>query len=160
MRLLGQREHSRLELVRKLAAYEEVPGTLAQALDELQAAGYLSEHRVAESLVHRRASRLGAGRLRQELQAKGLDRELIDDTLASLQGSELERARVVWARRYAEAPADAQERARQTRFLLARGFSGAVVRQVLAGGFRRDGESGDDPSAGRDPPDPPDPFTP
>ena len=140
MRLLSQREHSRLELERKLAAYEEVPGTLAQALDELQAAGYLSENRVAESLVHRRASRLGAARLRQELQAKGLARELVEETLAGLQGSELERARAVWARRYAAMPADAQERARQTRFLMARGFSGAVVRQVL-GGAHDDAES-------------------
>ena len=134
MRLLGQREHSRLELERKLVAYEEVPGTLAQALDELQAAGYLSEDRVAESLVHRRASRLGAGRLRQELQAKGLARELVEETIAGLQGSELERARAVWARRYGQVPANAQERARQTRFMLARGFSGAIVRQVLGGG--------------------------
>lgn len=147
MRLLSQREHSRLELESKLAAYEEVPGTLAQALDELEAKGYLSEHRVAESLVHRRASRLGAGRLRQELQAKGLDRDLIDDTLAGLQGSELERARAVWTRRYAAAPANAQERARQTRFLLARGFSGAIVRQVLGATSRGGDETAPDEPA-------------
>ncbi len=36
LRLLSQREHSRAELVRKLSAHEEVPGDLAQALDDLQ----------------------------------------------------------------------------------------------------------------------------
>ena len=32
LRLLSQREHSRAELTRKLVAYENVPGELAQAL--------------------------------------------------------------------------------------------------------------------------------
>ncbi len=131
MRLLGQREHTRLELERKLGCYEEEPGTLAQALDELQAKGYLNEQRAAESLVHRRAGQYGAMRLRQEMQDKGLDRELIDQTLAGVKDSELSRAREVWRRRFDSLPASAQERARQTRFLLARGFSGEVVRRAL-----------------------------
>ena len=131
LRLLGQREHTRSELERKLRHYEETPGTLAQALDELQAKGYLSEQRAAESLVHRRAGQYGAARLRQEMQDKGLARELIEQTLLGLKDSELARAREVWRRRFEVLPADAKERARQTRFLLARGFSGAVVRRVL-----------------------------
>jgi regulatory protein len=131
LRLLGQREHSRRELERKLASYEQEPGTLAQALDELQAKGFLSEQRAAESLVHRRAAQYGATRLRQEMQDKGLARELIEQTLAGLKDSELSRAREVWRRKFDAAPATPQERARQTRFLLARGFSGEVVRRVL-----------------------------
>ncbi|MEK9802596.1 MAG: recombination regulator RecX [Curvibacter sp.] len=133
LRLLGQREHTRLELERKLARYEEEPGTLARALDELQAKGYLDEQRAADSLVHRRAGQLGAARLRQEMQAKGLARELIEQTLAGLQDGELARAREVWRRKFDAAPATPQERARQARFLLARGFSGDVVRRVLGG---------------------------
>ena len=35
LRLLGAREHSRVELERKLAVYEEEPGSLAKALDAL-----------------------------------------------------------------------------------------------------------------------------
>lgn len=131
LRLLGQREHTRLELERKLARYEEEPGTLAQALDELQAKGYLDEQRAAESLVHRRAGRLGAARLRQEMQDRGLARELIEQALAGLKDSELTRAREVWRRRFEALPVDAQERARQTRFLLTRGFSAEVVRRVM-----------------------------
>jgi regulatory protein len=131
LRLLGQREHTRLELERKLARYEEEPGTLAQALDELQAKGYLDEQRAAESLVHRRAGRLGAARLRQEMQDRGLARELIEQALAGLKDSELTRAREVWRRRFEALPIDAQERARQTRFLLTRGFSAEVVRRVM-----------------------------
>ncbi len=131
LRLLGQREHSRRELERKLAPYEQEPGTLARALDELQAKGFLDEQRAAESLVHRRAGQYGATRLRQEMQDKGLARELIEQTLAGLRDTELARARDVWRRKFDAVPATPQERARQTRFLLARGFSGEVVRRVL-----------------------------
>lgn len=131
LKLLGQREHSRRELERKLAPYEQEPGTLARALDELQSKGYLDERRAAESLVHRRAGQYGATRLRQEMQEKGLARELIEQTLAGLKDSETSRAREVWQRRFEALPGDAKERARQTRFLLARGFSGEVVRRVL-----------------------------
>jgi regulatory protein len=133
LRLLSQREHSRRELERKLARFEEEPGSLAQALDELQARGLLNEQRAAESLVYRRAGQYGVARLRQELQDKGLDRALITQTLAGLQDSEEARARQVWQRRFGAVLADAKERARQSRFLLARGFSGAVVRRVLDG---------------------------
>ena len=139
LRLLSNREHSRKELERKLAPHEETPGELQQALDELQAKGFISDERAAESVLHRRASRLGIGRLRQELQAKGLDATLVAATLASLQGTELERAREVWVRRYGGAlPQDAAERARQSRFLAARGFGGQVIHKVLAGGAGED----------------------
>ncbi len=133
MRLLSQREHSRRELERKLQAYEEAPGTLAQALDELQARGFISEERVVESVLNRRASRLGATRIRQELQDKGLDGALIDQALSGLKDSELSRAREVWQRKFDALPQTPQERARQARFLLARGFAGEVVRRVLGG---------------------------
>lgn len=133
LRLLSRREHSRRELERKLQPYEEEPGTLAQALDELQARGFISEERVAESVMNRRASRLGSTRIRQELQDKGLDGDLIARTLSALKDSELARAREVWQRKFDVVPRTPQERARQTRFLLARGFAGEVVRRVLGG---------------------------
>ena len=139
LRLLGQREHSRTELERKLAQYEELPGTLAQALDELTAKGFISEERVLQSVLHQRAPRMGAARLRQELQHKGIGAEAIAGALEQLQSTELERARAVWQRRFGGPPGDAKERARQGRFLLARGFSGAVVGRVL-----RDAASGGD----------------
>ena len=133
LRYLALREHSRAELERKLAPHEEVPGELAQALDELQARGFIDEQRVIESLLYRRASRLGAGRLRQELQAKGLQGEAVQQALAGLRDTELARARAVWRKRFETVPTEATERARQTRFLMARGFSSEVVRQVLSG---------------------------
>jgi len=131
LRLLSQREHSRAELERKLKKYEEDPGTLAQALDELAAKDFISEARVVQSVLHQRAARLGAARVRQELLHKGIAPEAVAEAVAGLQGSEFERALEVWKRRFGQLPQDAAERARQVRFLMARGFAGAVVAKVL-----------------------------
>jgi regulatory protein len=131
LRLLAGREHSRQELERKLAGHEEQPGELKKALDELQAKDFINEQRVVDSVVHRRAARLGAGRIRQELQAKGLDAEKVAAAVAGLRATEFERAREVWRKKFGEAPADAAQRARQGRFLAARGFGGEVIRRVL-----------------------------
>src|SRR3954468_14473372 len=96
LRLLGGREHPRTELERKLRRHEEEPGQLARVLDELQAKDFISEQRVVDSVLHRRSPRLGAGRLRQELQAKGIDGELVSQALQQLRGTEVSRAREVW----------------------------------------------------------------
>ena len=131
LRLLSQREHSRPELERKLAKYEEVPGTLALALDELAAKDFINETRVVQSVVNQRAPRMGAARVRQELLHKGIAPAAVAQAVADLQASEPVRAREVWRRRFDAPPQDAKERAKQARFLLARGFSGAVVGKVL-----------------------------
>ena len=139
LKLLAAREHSRQELERKLAPHEAEPGQLRAVLDELQARGFIDEARVLDSLLHRRAARLGAARIRQELQAKGLQPEAVAAAVAQLRGSELDRAREVWRRRFGAPPADAAERAKQARFLAGRGFDGEVVRRVLAGPDPQDG---------------------
>lgn len=132
LRLLSTREHSRTELERKLAAFEEVEGELGKALDALQAKGFINEERVLESLIHRRAPKLGTNRIRQELESKGLAPEAIRDAVATLRSTEVERARAVWEKKFgkSEASATPAERAKQMRFLAARGFSGDVIRKV------------------------------
>ena len=131
LRLLSQREHSRLELERKLSAHETEPGTLAKALDELQARGFISEERVIESVIHRRGVKLGTARLKQELQAKGLSGAAVTEALEQLRSTELERAREVWARKFGEPATEPKEKARQVRFLISRGFAAEVVRKVV-----------------------------
>lgn len=133
LRLLAGREHSRAELQTKLASYEQEPGELQRALDELQAKGFISEQRVVESVLHRRAARLGAGRVKQELQAKGVSAEAIAEAVDRLRGSETERAREVWRKKFGEPAADPAGRARQMRFLAARGFGAEAIRRVVRG---------------------------
>jgi regulatory protein len=139
LRLLSGREHSRAELERKLGPHEAEAGELRRVLDELQAKGFIDHERVAQSVVHRRAPKLGAARIRQELQGKGLDAELVTEALASLRSTELQRAREVWRRRFEALPADAAERGKQARFLAARGFDGEVIRRVLRGPAQEEG---------------------
>lgn len=135
LRLLSGREHSRAELERKLKSFEEEPGALAQALDDLQAKGFINEQRVIESVVHRRAAKLGTARIKQELQSKGLAPEAVSAALAGLQASELERALAVWRKKFNQAPQNPKETAQQMRFLAARGFGSEAIRAVVAGKF-------------------------
>jgi regulatory protein len=141
--LLAQREHSRSELRRKLARADaaardddetDTPGTdLDALLDDLAAQGLLSEARFVESRLHARADRFGNQRIRQELARHGLS--LSAEQADSLRATELARAREVWRRRFGgEPPQDLAQRAKQARFLSARGFSPEVISRVLRGG--------------------------
>jgi len=100
-------------------------------LDELEQRGLLSDARAADALVHAKAARFGNRRLRQALQARALPADLIDSALQGTRDTELARALQVWQRRFGTPPADARERARQMRFLLARGFGADVAQRVL-----------------------------
>ena len=131
LRYLAGREHSRAELVRKLARHEEEPGQIERVLDDLQAKDFISEARMVASVINRRAASLGGARLRQELQAKGIDPERVRAAVAELKDTEMERAQAVWRKRFGEAATDTKQWARQVRFLMARGFSADVVRSVV-----------------------------
>jgi len=139
LRLLSAREYSRAELERKLKPKEEAPGELARALDELTARGFISEQRVIESVINRRSAKLGTARIRQELQSKGLDRDAVTEAVTALQTTELERAREVWRRKFDSrsdiTQATPADRAKQMRFLTARGFGAEVIRRVVSGAF-------------------------
>ncbi len=139
LRYLSQREHSRRELERKLARHvDDTPEASAQlqittALDDLAAKDLLCDSRAAASVLSGQGQRFGSRRLKQTLQQKGLPAELISSTLQQSRGTELERARAVWQRRFGEVAVDAKERARQMRFLAGRGFDGEIIRRVVQG---------------------------
>jgi regulatory protein len=128
---LSRREHSRHELGRKLARYSEDPDEIATVLDSLQRDNWLSDERFATSLIHRRAGRQGASRIVQELRQHGVAAEAVSEMRNTLRATEFERAQSVWRRRYGQPPASPAERARQQRFLAARGFEHDVIRRVV-----------------------------
>ncbi len=130
MDLLARREHSVLELRRKLAK-RGMSGELAdQALQGLVVDGLLHEGRFAECFVSSRISKgQGPVRIRGDLSERGLSGELIEQTLESTDCDWFELARQVRARRFgSQAPGDYPERARQSRFLQYRGFSSEQIR--------------------------------
>jgi regulatory protein len=131
--LQARREHSRAELAQRLAPHAKDSDEVERTLDALASKGLLSESRFAEALVHRRSGRFGAARIRHELKDKGIAGDLLRSATAALAGSELDRARAVWRKKFGSAPASAAERARQMRFLAGRGFAAEVVHKVVGG---------------------------
>ena len=149
LQLLAQRDQSRLELRRKLlrharndrgsdaddgdaqAAGDAAAREVDALLDWLEANGFLSDARFAESRVHARASRFGVLRIKHELGQHDL--ALPAELEAQLAASELDRAAAVRARRFETPPRDAAERARQSRFLVVRGFAPELVHRLMRG---------------------------
>lgn len=148
---LAQREHSRQELGERLRRWvramapestqaQPMPSVPSEedvepVLDALQAAGLLSDARFAESRVHVRAARFGQRRIELELRQHGV--EVPQDWLQTLQATEFQRACEVWTRRFGGSPpASPADRARQTRFLAGRGFSGQIIGEVLRWALR------------------------
>ena len=144
LKLLAQREHSRLELQRKLAAHVEEGDDLPAILDELEKRGFISEQRVVASVIYSKASRFGTARLVQELRSKGLDDEAVREAGEQLRDTELQRATDLWRKRFGAPPADLKEKARQLRFMASRGFSSAVASRVLREAPYSDFDPGDD----------------
>lgn len=135
---LARREHSRAELRNKLrrrlgseAEPADVAAQVETILEALQAKGLLSDTRFAAVLTRSRAERFGAARIRYEMREHELPDDVVRPAIEELKATEETRAREVWKRRFGEPPADATERARQMRFLAARGFSIAVVLKVV-----------------------------
>lgn len=135
LRWLSQREYSRHELRAKLLRAGDADATAVEALlDQLVAQGHLSDARFVESRVYARQARFGNRRIEHELRRQGVSPE--PELRQQLRATELARAREVWRKKFGGLPAaDAAGRARQARFLAARGFSAEVVRKVVAGGL-------------------------
>ena len=132
LRMLATREHSRLELRRKLQAKAQEGEDVEAVLDRMADNGLQSDERFAEGFVRSRGKRFGNARIKQELAERGISKDLAVSALAEgLQDDELARARAVWVRKFGEVPQDRSAWARQARFLQARGFAVDVIRKLL-----------------------------
>ncbi|MFP5505242.1 MAG: regulatory protein RecX [Gammaproteobacteria bacterium] len=123
--LLARREHSRAELMQKLAARGYAPADIEPLLDRLAAQRLQSDARFAAAYVRARSGRgYGPQRIRAELRERGIPPELIEQGCAAQSAADVPRIDDIWRRKYAgRLPADYRERARQMRFLQQRGFS-------------------------------------
>lgn len=127
------REHSRLELARKLSKYAEEGDDVNALLDFLEKNNWLSQERFSESLIHRRASRFGNSRIVAELQMHGINGEALQELKSGLNDSETARACEIWQRKFGKVPVDAAERSKQMRFLMQRGFSQKAIKVAMKG---------------------------
>lgn len=133
LRFLSMREHSRLELGRKLARYAEEGDDVGALLDFLEKNNWLSQERFSESLIHRREARFGNSRIVAELQSHGVNGEALQELKAGLNDTEIARACEVWQRKFGTVATDPAERSKQVRFLMQRGFSQKAVRTAMKG---------------------------
>ncbi|HSU78334.1 MAG TPA: recombination regulator RecX [Burkholderiales bacterium] len=128
LRYLMRREHSRAELARKLAPYAGSAESLAQVLEELAGREQLSDERYAEARTHRLSRKYGAAKIRHDLRAHGVADAVVDRVSAE---GELERARLILAKKYRQPPTTREDKARRARFLQGRGFSMDVIQRLV-----------------------------
>jgi regulatory protein len=122
MRLLARREHSRVELRRKLANIATEADNVDVVLDDLAQRGWLSDARYAEQAVRAKARRFGPVKVEHDLRSKGVNDEAIAAAFrAAGEEGEADIQRV-WRTRFSATPNNDRERARQVRFLQGRGF--------------------------------------
>lgn len=132
--LLSRREYSARELQQKLTASHPVEA-VDEVLQSLQQQGLQSDERFARVWTrHRLLQGYGPVRVQAELRQKGVDSELIQQSLANEDFDWFEQARQVHQRKFgARRARDAKEKARQMRFLQYRGFTGDQIRHALQG---------------------------
>jgi len=134
LRLLARREHSVLELRRKLEQKGFVEAQIEPCLEALQAEHLLSDSRFAEAYLRMRTGRgYGPVRIRHELAERGVAGEIIDTAMQEADTDWDALAGTVRRKRFGTAAPlnDFRERARQARFLQYRGFTAEQIRDVL-----------------------------
>jgi regulatory protein len=129
LRLLVRREHSRVELVRKLLPHAESEAAVNAVVDLLQSKKQLSDERFAEERARSLSRKYGSARIRHDLQSRGVSDEIADKASAGL--NDLEKAREILQRKYRVPATTREEHAKRARFLQSRGFSYDVIRGVL-----------------------------
>ncbi|MCB1791948.1 MAG: regulatory protein RecX [Gammaproteobacteria bacterium] len=134
VRLLALREHTRLELQRKLVARGWRNPTLNATLDRLEGEGLLSDYRFAGLLLAQRVRRgYGPLKVRAELAQRGVDAQIVERIFDESDVDWPVCLRDTAARRFGadEGAIDHRERVRRGRQLTQRGFPVSLVRNYL-----------------------------
>jgi len=134
LRLLSRRDYTTAELRDKLLAREHDAAEVDETIQDLCRERLLDDQRVAEAYARTACRLKGRGRVRigRELEARGVDRDLVREVMASLSESDeaaaLER---FLARRRTATRLDATARRRLFHQLLRRGFPAHLIAQAL-----------------------------
>jgi regulatory protein len=137
--LLARRDYTSAELSTRLIDRGHAEDEVAHALKTLIADGIVNDARVAAAHVRTSTRIKSRGRLRVkgELLARGLSRQVIDEALSTLEaGDERDTlVKILKRKRYPARPTLA-ERQRMYQHLVRRGFPGDLIRSVLGRGSR------------------------
>jgi regulatory protein len=136
---LNRRERTVGEVEAYLERKGISPKTAAAALDALRNDGYVDNARYALMYVHdkRELDGWGSERIRRELSARDIDRNLIENALAEHEAergggqTELDRALALLRRRFPTPPRDRRDRDRALGMLIRKGFDGELALDAL-----------------------------
>ena len=130
LQLISQRQMSRRELGKKLKEKGFDPETADYCVDWVTERGLLNEESYAAAIVrHYAAKGYGESRVRQELQRRGLERELWEDALAAMPEDTAKIDRFI-AQRLTD-PDDRDAVRKLTAALFRRGFGMEEIRRAL-----------------------------
>jgi len=122
--LLSRREHTRLELSRKLRSKGFNENDIAPVIEQLVTNNCLSDERFTESYINMRKHKgYGPLRIAQELRERGVDTELVDEFLDRNSPEWRAILQQQYSRKYGDEPVEEySDRAKRAKFLQNRGF--------------------------------------
>jgi regulatory protein len=132
--ILARREHSVAEMRTRLQRARLDDETIARALEIVRSQGYLDDARYARLLAQDRRAIDGWGvdRIRARLVSAGIDRDLIDSTLAAFDtASERDAAVALLARRFRQPPHEDRGRQRAFAVLIRQGYDSDVAYDAI-----------------------------
>ena len=123
--ILARREHSQLELRKKLRKAEFELDEINVVIEKLAQIDLQSDPRFAENYLHYRSQRgFGSQKIRFELNERGVDKQIINAVFEQGDIDWFSLAVIARNKRFGEkAPDDLKDRAKQQRFLQYRGFT-------------------------------------
>jgi regulatory protein len=129
LRLLARREHSRQELLAKLALRGFDRDDALPVIDELAEHGWQDDSRYAESYARFRIQKgYGPIRVSYELKQNGIAAFDLEGIVQEEAGSWMALLEQVYSKKYShDTVLERNEWAKRSRFLLHRGFSGAMI---------------------------------
>jgi regulatory protein len=131
IRLLARREYARAELEARLVSGGGDLAEVRSTLDDLGAEGLLSDQRFARAVVGQKTGHYSRRSIAGGLKAKGVAPDDIDEAMRDADLDDDAALKTLWQRRFGQAPANDREKARQVRYLQARGFSASAILKLL-----------------------------
>ena len=129
--MLDRRDYSRAELLKKLVEKGEDETEAAAAVERLAELGFVDDARYAPIIVrHYAAKGYGPQRVRQELQRRGIPKELWDEAMEQMPEQDDTIDRLLRSRLKSESP-DRAELKKAQDFLLRKGYGWDEIKAAL-----------------------------
>ncbi|HMT02423.1 MAG TPA: regulatory protein RecX [Burkholderiales bacterium] len=128
---LAKRDYSYKELLQKLQKHSQNIKEITNLLDECVQKGWLCEERYIINYIQSKSKKYSLLKIKNELQQKTNNTQLIEEILAKSQIDEYQIALSIWQKKFKVIAVDAKDRAKQARFLQSRGFSLSTIKKIL-----------------------------